>query len=445
MVEKYPFDEDFAASVLALPMRIPDFVSRFTSEVVIPEYFENEYMAHILKLVYSHIENYDGIPSKKVLFEIIRKEILKDPKSRKKTVDQLETLEENYRDIVEEAFRVPEVDMNFAMDRAIDWSRYMAYKGAVASSMDTLESYTNYQRISEFFDGIDLIGSDVMDIGNDFFAEREDRASRRLNVEDEDRVSTLWPGVDRDILYGGVKMKKLCVILAPPSYGKTFALINISAAALMQKYDVVHYSLEDDPEEILERYDMRFSGLTKRSLVYEEAELMARLDWLDPRMGRLIVKGYDPGTLTMERLKNHLNLLNSNGVFPRVIILDYADEMAVPKEYATEKDYSALGRLYGDLRRFAFQRNLIIWTASQTTRDAVTKDIVTIADLGDSFKKAAKADLIMAVCQTDEERAYGVMRLFVAKNKNGPARLVKRFAVEYERMMMRYLGDDDED
>lgn len=443
--EKYPFDDEFAASILALPLRIPDFVSRFTSDLIISDYFENEYMADLLKWTYKHIHKYDSPPTKDVMNEIIRKQVLKDPKSRKRTADQIEMIEDNYRDLILKVFRMSEAELMFAVDQAIDWARYMAYRGAVSGALDTLESYGNFLRISEFFDGIELIGSDALDIGHDYFAEAEERALARMDTEEEERISTLWKGMDKDVLYGGVKMKKLGVILAPPSYGKTFALTNVSAAALIQKFDVVHYSLEDDPEEILERYDMRFSGLTKRSLKYEEAELMARIDWLNPRMGRLIVKGYDPGELTIDMMKNHLKLLESQGFNPKMIILDYADEMGLSRQYASEHDYSALGRLYGDLRSLAFKRNCVIWTASQTTRDAVTKDIITIADLGDSFKKAAKADLILAVCQTDEERAYQVMRLFVAKNKNGPARLVKRFQVEYERMMMRYIGDEDDD
>jgi hypothetical protein len=94
-----------------------------------------------------------------------------------------------------------------------------------------------------------------------------------------------------------------------------------------------------------------------------------------------------------------------------------------------------------------------IITASQTNREALGKERITIKDFSEAFSKAMIADTIIALSETDEERSMGVMRLFMAKVRNEDdgmneieCRVFKNLmrivsASEYARQI---AGEDDE-
>ena len=60
-----------------------------------------------------------------------------------------------------------------------------------------------------------------------------------------------------------------------------------------------------------------------------------------------------------------------------------------------------------------------VWTATQAARRALSKELVTIADIAESYEKSNVADVIIALCQTREEKEADMLRLFAAKIRDG--------------------------
>ena len=80
----------------------------------------------------------------------------------------------------------------------------------------------------------------------------------------------------------------------------------------------------------------------------------------------------------------------------------------------------------------AVELNLLVLCPTQTNRGSVEKDVVTMVDLAEAFDKAAIADILIALCQTDDEYKRNQLRLFFAKNRVGPKFGILPYRVSYE-------------
>ena len=69
------------------------------------------------------------------------------------------------------------------------------------------------------------------------------------------------------------------------------------------------------------------------------------------------------------------------------------------------------------------ESNIPIWTASQANRASLAKKVVTEGDIAEDFGKAQTADVILALCQTKQEYDDQEMRIFIAKNRDSPAKI----------------------
>ena len=65
------------------------------------------------------------------------------------------------------------------------------------------------------------------------------------------------------------------------------------------------------------------------------------------------------------------------------------------------------------------EKNLPVWTASQSNRDAANSDVIGLESMAESYGKAQVADLVLSISRKAEEKSTGLGRLFVAKNRAG--------------------------
>jgi replicative DNA helicase len=175
----------------------------------------------------------------------------------------------------------------------------------------------------------------------------------------------------------------------------------------------IYYSLEMSEASVLERMDAAISrtpmGDLNRLAVQVEDEV---LNAAVTSGGSLYVHQFPPGATTVNDIEESLRLHRDNGITPTVLIVDYGDLLASDNKFA--KRYDELGEVYTDLRRIAVTWDIPVWTASQAKREALEKSVVTIADVGESFKKVQIADVIIALCGTEEERKNKIIRMYVA-------------------------------
>jgi len=210
------------------------------------------------------------------------------------------------------------------------------------------------------------------------------------------------------------------------------------------------------PHKVSKRYDDRLAGpyiRTKKSDPAKYAEIVqARAKkFLN---GRLYVKSYPTRSSAVSTLRNHLSLLASRDFKPDLLIVDYGDIMR-PERRLGEMRHEQAG-IYEDLRALAGEFDCACWTASQTSKGALEKEVVDMGDFAEAFEKAAIIDAGVAFCQTEAERIDRKCRLFLAGLRNEEDGRSVECNIKRDRALIEttgllaiggysHVGDDDEE
>ena len=220
---------------------------------------------------------------------------------------------------------------------------------------------------------------------------------------------------------GGLSLGELGMIIGPTGRGKSIILVNLAAEALLAGKDVVYITFELFEHEVLLRFFQNLTGSTDEEVLEEEEDFRFELNLLLKKgEHHLKIKYFPPGTLSSVQLRAYLSRLQATeGWGPDLLILDDADSMRIPKpgraDSSSAATYQALGILYSDIITILVDFTCASWVACQATRSAFDAENVDLSHTADSFKKAHKANMALAVCQTPEEDGRNEARLFVAK------------------------------
>lgn len=406
------FGDKFQAHILAVAARCPGFVLRYRTALS-HEYFVSEAHRSVAKTLFAHVDEHRHLPVHATLLESVKPTV---PKDEWETTEQ--ALHALYEDDVSDAHAVMQKVIHFGKHQSlVNTILKMAEDVDDAQKGKATEGPPSYESLRGELDKALLVGEDLLDLGIRFKSNDEERFAMYTNPESHGvRIPTGIPHLDH-AMGGGLKKGNLGVVLAPPKKGKSTTLINFGFGATMaaEGWKVAHYSMEMDKEDVQERYDDRLMGklvkkLKKRKPHEYVAALQERL--AEDVVGDLFTQRYHTRTATVGTLRSHLSLLSAEGFLPDVVIVDYADIMK-PSRRIGEMRHEQAG-IYEDLRQLAGEFDIAIWTASQTSKYALDKDVITIADFAEAFEKAAIADAVWAFCQTDAEKIDGKCRLFGA-------------------------------
>lgn len=253
----------------------------------------------------------------------------------------------------------------------------------------------------------------TFDMGLDYFDDLE-----RLEGEPQ-QLLTIPTGVERiDLaMTGGLKEGELGVVLGRTSLGKTWFLIEMGLVALQHGFSVAHYTLELSQMNVAKRYDMAFAS----DLLGEGVRLVdvaGKLKEVRGEVrGKLIIKDYATDRATVADLRSHVMGMKRRGVPIDLVVVDYADLLHSTSRWDDMRH--VLHQTYQDLRGLGGELGVPVWTASQTNRPAFSKQRPTLEDFGEAYSKAQVADVVVSLCQTEKEKDAGIMRLFLAKNRDG--------------------------
>jgi replicative DNA helicase len=364
--------------------------------LILPDYFEREDEHMFAQAVHDYHAAYKHLPSD--------------------ADDIVASLGVDHKDMVYSVFLGRnEWDLEFASDMAVQFARQQAAKSAVLESLKDIENGeldTVVERLKE----ASAVGRDIENLGIDVV---DDVDIWLADAVEGDRVPTGIIHLDI-AMEGGLGRGEVGFVLAPPNYGKSMALISIGygAAGLISRRNVAHFTLEMNEEVVGKRYAarqvFRFPKRGEDTAPYKEEFLSVARMMMPGKVRAMKVSG------TVNDLRSKLDALIDTGFVPGLIIVDYLDEMDPVRH--RNSAYEELGDITKDLRQLGYDYNCPVWTATQTQRSALNKEVITMADIADSFKKAAKADAIIALCQTREEEANNQCRLFVAKLRDGKSR-----------------------
>ncbi len=250
-------------------------------------------------------------------------------------------------------------------------------------------------------------------------------ASVSQTLDTEERLYDLQVGIAHSYLTNGVL-----------SHNSHF-LTMLGANAMRQGYNVLYYTFELSESKIGIRFDSNFTGIDSNDIINQKEDVDKF--YAENKLGRLMIKYFPTNQPTVNALRAHMEKLSLRGFVPDLLIIDYADIMRSSRQYDSPRHELKL--LYEELRAFAAERNVALWTASQSNREGSTVDIVDMNNMSEAYSKAFIADLIITISRKSSERAEGHGRLYVAKNRNGRDGLVFPVKIDTARSKFTIIGE----
>lgn len=249
-----------------------------------------------------------------------------------------------------------------------------------------------------------------------------------------------------DALKIGPARKELLLYIGPKGSGKTWFAVHCGKSGLRANERVLHVTLETRVERVVGRYYQsifaasvkegrinqtvfeldqlgRLSGFRldqfKPKLSFDDPnirkKLRSKIEGWDLRLGRILVKDFPTGTLTVPQLDSYLDYLEYTVKFvPTLLILDSPDNMKLPVN-----DFRlATGRMFVDLRGMAGRRNLSMVCTTQGNRASISAKKVGADMVAEDITKVQTADNVFTFSRTEEEKDMNVGRLTVANARN---------------------------
>tara|TARA_R110002110_G_scaffold239686_5_gene455681 strand:- start:747 stop:2060 length:1314 start_codon:yes stop_codon:yes gene_type:complete len=329
-------------------------------------------------------------------------------------------------------------DREFLLDTVETFARQKAMEHAIRKAVGILNDDGEPGAVEELVKSALLVNRSV-DVGQDYFTDVSNRLQRNAEDKRDQLMPTAFITHNRN-LEGGLARKEFAMVAAPPGVGKSLYLVNQGATAILDGKNVLYVSLEMSEDKIAGRFDSVLSDLNNKDL---KEKPLAKLklkevlsDIKEKSRGRLIIKEFPTGACNVNQLRAYLVQLRLHRDFvPDLLIVDYLELLRPNRQIDAE--YQAQQRISEELRGLAVEQNALVWTATQTNRQARRVNIITDAELGDSYGKIRTADWAISLNQTQEEYDDGVMRVFVMKARDSKQHYLINVSVDYSTLQMK--------
>lgn len=421
-MDRYTYTQAYQESLLAVMIKDHEIITNIKC-IIQASFFTEPIMRRIAKCLLQFAADFNATPTKTEFTQycIGSKGKFSDIEIKRK---------------LKKLFKIKHKNKKYVIQTAIEFAQFNAMKDAIVESADLIDSEQNRSLIQAKISAAMKIGIDARKLGTNIFHDRLTRAvHRELHGLYNSKVSTGLKGLNART-DGGLDKGELGVILAPQKGFKTGTLVNLGFAAMAQGLKVVHYTMEVSEDKTTLRYERRIAGLTKKEVISKYDKLDAALQRLHSIGGMLTVKEFPMRSVTVAQLNAHLDYLESEGFVADMVIVDYIDLLAT---HTQGDNWQQLGAICAALRAMAQERQVPVWTASQSTRESAKKEIIRKEDIAGSMEKIAIADLVIAVCQTKDERLAETARLFVAANREGSDSGLIYIKIDYDRMRIREI------
>jgi replicative DNA helicase len=418
----------------------PQWASQM-EEVFKPEYFDLKYLQFLSDRYFQYSKKYRVFPSMQLLLTIIKDEL-------KLKVGTDEVL---CNQIVEYLRRVQGnndvSDLPFVKEKSLEWCRKQALKAAFEKAIDDMQA-NKYERIADDIRKATMVGT-TPTLGHDFFTDIEARFTPQIRQP----IATGLKELDRkDIMNGGLGRGELGCVVACTGVGKSHFLVMLAAEALKQKKHVVYYSTELSETLVGNRFDSYLCEIDCSDLVENKEKVIEKYSEIQSTLGTLTIKQYPMYGATVGTIRAHIERMTLTRAKPDMIIVDYADKLRSSREYDQLRMELAL--VYDELRALAVELQVPVWTASQSNKEGSSAEIVDVSNMSEAYAKASGCDAVIGISRMAHEKAMGVGRLYVAKNRAGRDGVVypigidtaqSRFTIRGEQQLPEDAKAEDDD
>lgn len=393
-------------------------------EVFDVTYFDLKYLVFLAERYFNYAKKYKAYPTIQLLATIIKDDLKegKDKVLRDQVIDFLVRVKAN----------PSPGDLGFVKDKSLDFCRKQALKSAFEEAVDHMAS-AKYEQCVEVVKKAVMVGT-TPSVGHEFFHDYDARFTKLKR----DCVPTGLPELDRnEILNGGLGKGELGVVVAPTGVGKSHMLTFLGANALREGRNVIHYTMELSETQVGVRYDSNLCDIDSNEVVDRSSELLEKYDKM--KLGRLFIKQYPMNSANIYTLRSHVERLSvTKGFVPDLVIIDYADIMQSTRKFDSLRHELKL--VYEELRGYATEFGMPIWTASQSNKEGSTTDVVDLSNMSEAYGKAMVADVVISLSRRAHEKAGGFGRLYIAKNRAGKDGILYPIKIDTARSNFEVTG-----
>lgn len=454
MTAKFEFAPELELSILRLMARDLPFLI-FSADLLKPLYFDTIPFQWYFTIMRNHYKDHRTLIDSAALKNEIKKAYLEGD------IDEFNG--DAYYNIYNALWDDFAPGISYIQKELTKFACKQAMIQAIKDSPDLLAD-EKFDEITDKINKANKIRDLNVSAGHQYFLEFGSRWAK-MSQEDESLYSipTGIPHLDGIMNRGGLSPKELGVVMAPPGRGKSNFLVHVGKRAVFAGKKVFHVTLEMSYEKISSRYDSAFSGINTKFVksCLDNTEILKTMDpFMDPkqtavplrdRLARLskifgnalVIKEYPTRGASVSTVEADIEELRARGFCPDILLLDYADIMKCSSRYNSR--WEEQGAIYEETRGLAVRLKIPIWTGCQANRQAMSKQIITLADVSDSFEKVKIADVVLGLCQTDEEKRDELMRIYVAKNRDAAGGQEILLRTDYSHMQFHKVSPEDFD
>lgn len=381
------------------------------------EYFPRGAARNIFKMIKEHYDEYKTIPSKNALGIALDK----------KSMAQVEY--DETREGISELDGVPE-DLGWLLAETEKYCQERAMYNALGEAIRIQENFNlppgeRDPKIPELGAIQDLMKDALsvsfnFNVGHDYW---DDAESRWLSYKTKAKKLPFTIKILNTITKGGVERKTLNLILAGANAGKSLGLCHLATDYLLQGYNVLYVSMEMAEEVVGKRIDANMIDVSMDDIedgLVTESEYKLKLKNKVKGAGRLYVKQFPTGGANVNHLNNLMQELRLKKNFvPDIVVVDYLGIMASTRMKFTENSYTLVKSIAEELRGFAIEHNVAVWSAAQTNRAGWDNLDISMGEIGESAGLAHTADFILAVMENQDMAEMDMQKFKQIKSRYG--------------------------
>lgn len=387
------YGSSFQIKVLSSLLKNKEFLQQ-VNDVLDTQMFDSPASQWIVSQILKYFYKYHTIPSMDYLQIEIKK------------IDN-EVLKVSVVEQIKEAYKASNEDQDYVEQEFSNFCRNQQLKKALLTSVDLLGK-GEYEEIRVMVDRALKSGQDK-NIGHEY----EKDIETRYREEERGAIATPWIHVNT-LLMGGLGKGDFGIVFGNPGGGKSWFLVNLGAQAVINGYNVIHYTLELSSDYTAKRYDSRLTGIEFQELSKNRKAVEEAIEKLP---GKLIVKEFPMGKTTPNVIQSHIEKCKNMDFAPDLVIIDYVDLLTTKSRVFDRKD--EIDDVYTSIKGMARELKLPIWSVSQVNRAGAKDDVIEGDKAAGSYNKMMIADFAMSLSRKRDDKLAGTGRVHVMKNRFG--------------------------
>jgi replicative DNA helicase len=445
--EQYSWSNEFQRNIVALLLNDRWFAVQ-CRDLISPNYFVDETHQLLCRNLFAYLEKWNSIPQKSFVLQEVEDAISnKDSKIKQHYIAETNALYQKY---------VPNLESReYLLEKILNFAKLMSLKRAFDESLNLMkrnpDDESTWVKIQAVLRDALLVDRNFNE-GLNYFETFEERYERMNKEEEAQEIFTSgFKAIDEALLGGGAHRGEIYSWIGLSGTGKSLALVTAALRNIINLgKKVLYVSLEMDEDKIAERFDAQISNIDINQLKYNKDLVKNAVDeqvkeQQDNKL--LIIKQFPAGSMTVNTLRAYMQQLQMTGFHPDLLIIDYIGEM---KDFPNMPTYESRYRIVRDLRGFATEERICIFTAMQPNKDAreaqkIDGDgpgFIDDTNLADSYGQIRPLDGCWSINQMQNEKEAGIARIFVIKHRHGRSRFSFHVQYNMKTLAMDQISDN---